>query len=119
MTVHYFGDGSLNPPLGVRGGHPGRACEARRRGPSGDEPLPPIGGLELVAGEWIVGIECGGGGYGDPAERNPERVREDVLEGWVTLDAARELYRVAFVGSIDDESLAVDVAATAALRGVS
>ncbi len=119
MTVHYFGDGSLNPPLGVRGGHPGLACEARKRGPSGDEPLPPIGGLELAPGEWIVGVECGGGGYGDPAERDPERVREDVLEGWVTLDAARELYRVAFVGSIDDESLAVDVVATAALREVA
>jgi N-methylhydantoinase B len=34
----------------------------------------------------------GGGGFGDPREREPERVREDVLEGWVTRDAAARDY---------------------------
>jgi N-methylhydantoinase B len=34
----------------------------------------------------------GGGGFGDPREREPERVLEDVLEGWVTQDAAARDY---------------------------
>jgi N-methylhydantoinase B len=34
----------------------------------------------------------GGGGFGDPREREPERVLEDVLEGWVTYDAAARDY---------------------------
>ncbi|MGZ5908728.1 MAG: hypothetical protein ACXWLB_02565 [Reyranella sp.] len=40
----------------------------------------------------------------------------DVIEKWETPQRARELYGVVFSGSIDDESLAVDVAATTALR---
>ena len=36
----------------------------------------------------------GGGGYFDPAERDPELVREDVIDGLVSIDAAREIYRV-------------------------
>ena len=40
----------------------------------------------------------------------------DVLEKWETPERAREIYGVVFSGALDDESLAVDVAATAALR---
>ena len=36
----------------------------------------------------------GGGGWGDPKQRAPEKVREDVLDGYVTIDAAREHYGV-------------------------
>jgi N-methylhydantoinase B len=54
----------------------------------------------------------GGGGYGDPTEREPEKVREDVYQGYVSQDAARELYGVV----IDPEGLVVDLAATEALR---
>jgi N-methylhydantoinase B len=61
-------------------------------------------------------VESGGGGYGDPTERDPERVRFDVLEEWVSPEAARDLYGVAFSGATEDESLAVDEAKTRALR---
>ena len=37
----------------------------------------------------------GGGGYGPPAARGPERVLEDVREGYVSLEQAREEYGVA------------------------
>ena len=37
----------------------------------------------------------GGGGYGPPAGRDPERVLEDVREGYVSLERAREEYGVA------------------------
>jgi N-methylhydantoinase B/oxoprolinase/acetone carboxylase alpha subunit len=36
----------------------------------------------------------GGGGWGDPTQRAPEKVREDVLDGYVSIDAAREHYGV-------------------------
>jgi N-methylhydantoinase B len=43
----------------------------------------------------------GGGGYGDPSERDPERVREDVLDGYVSRDAAREAYGVVLTDDLD------------------
>ena len=49
----------------------------------------------------------GGGGYGDPLDREPERVRNDVVGETVSLDAARDIYGVDF-----DAEGAVDVAAT-------
>jgi N-methylhydantoinase B len=54
----------------------------------------------------------GGGGVGDPAERDPEMVREDVENELVTLQAARDVYRVA----IDAKTLMVDQEATRRLR---
>ena len=47
---------------------------------------------------------CGGGGYGPPSERVPERVLRDVLEGKVSAARAAEIYRVAVVdGRVDHE----------------
>ncbi len=53
---------------------------------------------------------CGGGGYGPPVERDPERVLRDVLEGKVSVARARDVYGVAVVGR------ELDVEATAELR---
>ncbi|RBI62336.1 hydantoinase B/oxoprolinase family protein [halophilic archaeon] len=46
-------------------------------------------------GEVISNRSGGGGGYGDPYERDPEAVREDVLDGYVSREAARAEYGVA------------------------
>ncbi len=54
----------------------------------------------------------GGGGWGDPLERDAARVREDVVEGFVSAKKARESYGVV----LDEASLALDAAATEALR---
>ncbi len=81
-----------------------------------EEPLPPIGLVELQAGECIRGFEAGGGGYGNPLDRDPERVRHDVLEGWVSMAQAKDVYGVQLSGARDDASLRVDEAATAARR---
>ena len=54
----------------------------------------------------------GGGGWGDPYVRSPAKVLEDVLDDYVSIDAARELYGVA----IDPETMTVDSAATQTLR---
>ncbi len=58
----------------------------------------------------------GGGGYGNPAKRDPERVCADVNEGYVTAKAAREVYRVAVRKS--KGVYAVDAAKTKALRSL-
>jgi N-methylhydantoinase B len=54
----------------------------------------------------------GGGGYGDPFERPPERVAADVRNGMISAVAARDDYGV----SIDPDSFALDAARTAQLR---
>jgi N-methylhydantoinase B len=53
-----------------------------------------------------------GGGYGDPRERDPERVRSDVLNGIVSREVAREIYGVV----LEANTLDVDFAATRDLR---
>jgi N-methylhydantoinase B len=45
-----------------------------------------------AAGERLCLIGPCGGGYGDPAERDPDAVREDVLDGFVSEEAARTVY---------------------------
>jgi N-methylhydantoinase B len=53
-----------------------------------------------------------GGGYGDPVTRDPQLVWEDVRSGFITLDQARDIYRVV----LDPATLAVDEDATRELR---
>ncbi len=55
---------------------------------------------------------CGGGGFGDPMERDPERVARDVEHMAVSEQAAKEVYCVV----LDPASGAADIIATAALR---
>jgi N-methylhydantoinase B len=57
-------------------------------------------------------VLAGGGGYGDPLERDPERVAEDVREEKLSLQYARREYAVV----LDPDTLVVDAEATAALR---
>lgn len=122
MMVVYPLDGHRNPPQGVLGGHPGQASYAAKLDREGSEhELPAVSAEQIQPGECIVGVDTGGGGYGSPLDRDPEMVRTDVLEGWVSPEKARQVYGVVFKGRIEDESLAVDREATvkwrAALRG--
>ena len=65
----------------------------------------------------VIAYQHGGGaGFGRALLRDPEAVKEDVLDEYVSLGAARDKYGVVLTGSLDDYDLAVDVAATAALR---
>jgi N-methylhydantoinase B len=68
------------------------------------------------AGEAFEYLYGGGGGFGDPLERPPERVLEDVMDEYVSIDGARRDYGVVITGSLEDWDLAVDEAATAKLR---
>lgn len=113
MTVIASCDAQHNPPQGVRGGDAGPAAETYKIHKDGaEEKLPGVVECNLQPGEWIRGIDAGGGGYGLPLERDPDRVCRDVLEKWETLQRAQDIYGVVFKGAVDDESLGVDYVAT-------
>jgi N-methylhydantoinase B len=126
MRVFYMADYARHPANGVRGGLPGTAASAHEVAADGSEQqVEAIGDSLLQAGEWIRGVEAGGGGYGDPLAREPASVLNDVLERWVTPHAAREVYGVVLAADAADDGaaglggaagLALDLRATEALR---
>jgi len=110
-------DGQHYPPKGVRGGKDGVAAATYKIGRNGDRTkLPNVVQVDLEPGEWLLGVDNGGGGYGDPLAREPERVLHDVRENWETLERGRDVYGVVFTGSAEEEDLLVDAAATQKLR---
>lgn len=79
----------------------------------------PFAGAKLGAPNAVLRyITNGAGGWGDPLDREPERVRLDVRDEYVTIEGAARLYGVVVTGDPheDPEGVAVDEAATAALR---
>jgi N-methylhydantoinase B len=68
----------------------------------------------LGPGDVVSVRSGGGGGWGSPLLRDPERVAADVRDGFVTVEEARDVYGVALVDR--SGSIAVDSARTAALR---
>ncbi len=76
------------PPEGLFGGGPGARARFEVNGVAGD----PYGLTQLQPGDVVVMDAAGGGGFGDPCERDPEAVRRDVEEGYVTSARARRDY---------------------------
>lgn len=115
ITVIYPCDGQVNPSKGVAGGRDGRNAESWLEAADGTRTrLPNTTTLVLNPGEVIHGFDASGGGYGNPLDRDPELVLDDVIEGWETPEHATQTYGVEFVETAD--GLAVDEAATAARR---
>jgi N-methylhydantoinase B len=75
--------------------------------------VPPRGTQVIPTGERLVVEMPGGGGLGDPLKRDPQSVQRDVAMGYVSNEAARDLYKVVL-----DATGAVDATATRAARGV-
>jgi N-methylhydantoinase B len=50
--------------------------------------------VAVARGDRVTLLTAGGGGHGDPRERDPEAVRRDVAEGYLSVEAAREVYGV-------------------------
>jgi len=88
------------PPEGLFGGRSGASARFLVNG----EPGNPYGLTRLNPGDVITMDAAGGGGYGEPGERDPELVREDVADGYVGIENAREQYGVV----IDPETLKID-----------
>lgn len=110
-------DGQFAPPRGVNLGHNGTPGSTHLINHNGDvTKLPNVVSVHLQKGQKLRGRDSSGGGYGSPLTRDPVRVLTDVLEGWESIEKARDIYGVLFTGKIEDDSLAVDADATAARR---
>jgi len=117
MQAFYANDGVVYPPRGAQGGGDAAAQEPFLLDPAGHEhPVPAVGGVTMTVGETLGHRLSGGGGYGDPLEREAWLVRQDVLSRFISLDRAREVYGVVFTGTTLDDSLEVDETATRHLR---
>ena len=97
-----------NPARGRDGGGPGGAGTVTLRSgrpirPKGRQTVPPRDAIRL-------GLP-GGGGFGDPLTRDPQRVHDDVLDGFITVEEARHNY-----GVVIDHQGGLDLAATERLR---
>ncbi len=100
------------PAWGARGGKPGAPFRAmKNRGRADQAWLPKIDQLSVNRGETVTIMNPGASGYGDSFAREPERVRRDVAEGFVSRAAAAREY-----GVVLDEQGNVDTAATDAAR---
>jgi N-methylhydantoinase B len=88
-------ENTLVAPYGVAGGRAGRTGRITLNpGTARERELAPLGdGFVLERGDILRFETCGGGGWGDPFTRDPERVRVDVTRGFVTARGARHARR--------------------------
>jgi N-methylhydantoinase B len=84
-------DRTRHPAPGLLGGAPGATGEVILQ--NGTRPNPKAR-IDLKPGEVVQVNLPGGGGYGDPRQRDPVRVRWDVIEGYITAEAAAREYGV-------------------------
>ena len=112
-TLTNLGDRHVYQPYGLFGGHPGRLGRTvLNPGTPGEQALHSKGNYDLAEGDLISWQTAGAGGIGDPFARDPARVLQDVLDGFVTTEGASADYGVA----INPDLKTVDTAATHALR---
>ncbi|MEM6761459.1 MAG: hydantoinase B/oxoprolinase family protein [Pseudomonadota bacterium] len=75
-----------------------------------------LSGLRVSEGDVISYFSPSGGGYGDPLEREPEKVLDDVLDGFISPEHARKDYGVVLAHTDDGYGWGLDHEATAFLR---
>jgi N-methylhydantoinase B len=108
-----YGDGMFNPPYGLFGGGAGDGGAIYRTNCDGTRTFfSAIAYFRVSEGESWTTLSTGGGGYGDPLERDPEAVSADVRDEIVSRAAARDVYGVV----LDPQTGRVDLTATEALR---
>lgn len=104
------------PPYGLFGGREARGSGlVVNPGTADSQVFTRQSGVRVPAGTVLSHRTAGGGGYGDPLERDVAAVLDDVLDEYITIDDARELYGVV----IEAKTLTVDKRATAELRGAA
>lgn len=94
---------------GLFGGKPGSKAQFLVNGAQGNS----YGLTQLKPGDLVTIDAPGGGGYGDPLEREPEMVQADVVEGYVSVESARNEYGVV----INPETMEIDWEATNIIKG--
>jgi N-methylhydantoinase B len=111
-----LGERGVVPPWGLAGGFWGypQRVGLRRQGEEEirDFRIPAKEtGFPVRKGDLLILKLAGGGGYGDPIERDPEKVREDVIEDYVSREQAYEYY-----GVVLRNDLSIDLQQTESLR---
>jgi N-methylhydantoinase B len=116
--VYTYVVGMKYPMPGICGGRDGAPNEMVIRYGSGDpfRVQHTADWVPIARGERIMYDYGGGGGWGDPLERDPAAVLDDVLDEYVSIEGAARDYGVVLTGSLEDLTLVVDDAATAARR---
>jgi N-methylhydantoinase B len=116
-TVYTYVVGRKYPMPGIAGGKPGAPNRLELRvGGAGEEAGQTTRLVLHQAGEAIAYHYGGGGGWGDPLERDPARVLDDVLDEYVSVERARHDYGVVLTGTLGALDLSVDADATSELR---
>ena len=108
-----FGDGKVFPPYGLYGGKPG-SCNLAfiNQGTEEERELKAKESLQLKKNDVYTSYPSGGGGWGDPLERDPDMVRTDVKNGIVSLKSACENYGVV----LEDPDYTINNEKTTSLR---
>jgi N-methylhydantoinase B len=116
--VYTYVVGMKYPMPGICGGEPGAPNKLTIRYES-DDPFVvrhTADWVPMAAGQKLNYDYGGGGGWGNPLDRDPQAVLDDVLDEYVSLEGAERDYSVVLTGSLEDLTLAVDTEATTALR---
>jgi N-methylhydantoinase B len=116
--VYTYVVGMKYPMPGIAGGKPGAPNKLTIRWGSDDPYVVEhtANWVPMSAGEKINYDYGGGGGWGDPLDRDPRAVLDDVLDEYVSVEGAERDYGVVLRGSLADLTLEIDEAATAELR---
>lgn len=113
-SISIHDDREVVPPWGINGGlHGGTSSKwLVRAGESEPKRIASkLDNLEVEAGDKVIFITAGSGGWGDPLERKIASVQKDVRANLVSLEKAESDYGVIF-----DATMTVDETATSALR---
>jgi N-methylhydantoinase B len=120
MTYRFLASGTISihddrwfvPPWGVNGGDPGKRARKVLEKANGSQTI--IGNkvedVHVEEGDQLHFITWGGGGWGDPLDRDPMLVAKEITQGLVSVEGAKEY------GVVANTFGAVDAAATEALR---
>ena len=116
--VYTYVVGMKYPMPGICGGEPGAPNRmVIRYGSDNEFVVRHTADWEPIsAGERIMYDYGGGGGWGNPLDRDSQAVLDDVLDEYVSVTGAERDYGVVFTGSLDDLTLAVDAPRTDTLR---
>ena len=113
-TLFAFIEKGKAPHWGIDGGKEGLRNYSVVQPKDGNEfEVLKTSGMQLEEGCRVIATAGGGGGYGNPLEREVEKVRRDVINGYVSVASARRDYGVL----IDPQSFEVDAIATQKIRG--
>jgi len=106
-------DGDQTHPPAAAGGMPGPLCKAYLQRDGEQITVKPHRMYQIRKGDLLVKTSGGGSGVGDPRERDPEKVLNDVIDEFISLDVAEKIYRVA----IDPITMEINWERTRTLRG--